>query len=155
MRICLPDCRLFIHPGSLLIQWMDIMQISNNSGTCWFPILKTCWFGGNRDQSARMMWLMAVVAKVIPYYRWRPQNWRQGLVVQQTYMNDSHFYSCQWGTCRQHHGINPTVYVGKNRQTLSSLPLPRWLLCLVTSNQVRVMINCESPGSNNNDSKCS
>lgn len=42
-----------------------------------------------------MMWLKAIVAKVKPYCRWHPQYQRQGLVVQQTYMNDENFYIFQ------------------------------------------------------------
>lgn len=51
-------------------------------------------------------------------------------------MNDSHFYSCQWGTCRQHHGINPTVYVSGNRQTVSILsPVIKCVLWSIASHK--------------------
>lgn len=133
---------------ALLIWWVKIMHISNNSGTCWFPILEACWFGRKGDQSVRMMWLMAIVATVIPYYRWHAQRWRQGLVVPQTYMNDSNDYIWHWGTCRQYHDIKPTLYVGKNRQTVSSLPLPQWPLSLpspVIKCALRWFGRCQDP----------
>lgn len=75
---------ILFNPVSLWIHWMDITQISNKSPARWFPVEETCWFCWRTDQSVGMMWLEAVVAKVISYCRWHPQHRKNTVALQQT-----------------------------------------------------------------------